>query len=253
MSFKPPSLTNGPVDLTSFRGDPAEDFLNFLIGLSDNTSGKKSIGSPCGFLPKNGTKALVLDGNLGGLLNLIIPQGSKALKKCGVQYFCDLANSPSSDGGGSSQAIAGQTSSSSLNFPLPPSLPPATAIAFDQPCPPPPPSYPSTIIFLVRPLPSMMPVLARQIKRRQAALIPGNQREVYTVCFTPRSDGMCLRILGDLGVGDHIETITEFPLGLVPLDDDLLTLGDPEVLPLFHRDGVSLVFSSLKMKSFATL
>ena len=177
--FKVPDLTTGPCDLSPFRMDARDDFLDLL-----STHAPCSPGDP----PRNSTKALVLDSNLGGILNLIIPEGTKTLKKHGVQYFCDLS----------------LTLISNLNFPLPPPLPTNHL----QHLGPPPSSYPSTIIFLVRPLPSFMPVLAAQIKRRQAAL-PPNVTESYTIVFAPSSSLLCESLLEKAGAMEFVERIKE--------------------------------------------
>jgi vacuolar protein sorting-associated protein 33A len=155
-----------------------------------------------------GLKCLVVQSELGGLLNQIIVEGSKSLKDIGVQYFRELRGelgdftqlSKSDDAQG---RVGGESG-----------------------------GIPDNIIYLVRPDLEMMKTIASQIN----ASTKQNVRSQYHVYFVPYRTVACEQILEDEGVLDICE-IGEFNLGMVPFDSDLLSLEMPDVFRQCYIDG----------------
>lgn len=78
---------------------------------------------------------------------------------------------------------------------------------------------PSTVIFITRPDPKLMGYIAQEVKRQVD--------RSYYVHFVPRKTIGCERALEREGVLGNILSIGEFPLQMVPLDSDLLTMNVP--------------------------
>eukprot|EP00457_Paulinella_chromatophora_P003917 gb/GEZN01003926.1/.p1 GENE.gb/GEZN01003926.1/~~gb/GEZN01003926.1/.p1 ORF type:complete len:658 (+),score=83.54 gb/GEZN01003926.1/:41-2014(+) len=77
------------------------------------------------------------------------------------------------------------------------------------------------IMYIVRPQLKLMKLIAQQVHElRQAD--PQTERK-YSVQFVPRKTRLCERVLSDEGVLGDLET-GEFPLDLVPFDDDVMSL-----------------------------
>ena len=144
-----------------------------------------------------GIKCLVVQSELGGLLNQVMVDGSKALKDIGVQYFRELKGDLGSFGGtGSSRSV------------------------------------PDNIIYIVRPSLPVMKAVAHQINTSSKAGL----RCQYHVYFVPFRTVACEQILEDEGVLDMCE-IGEFNLGFVPLESDVLSLELEEVFRQCYVDG----------------
>jgi hypothetical protein len=80
---------------------------------------------------------------------------------------------------------------------------------------------PATVLYLVRPDPTLIPIIAEQIKDH-------NEKGSYDhhIYFTPRKTLMCERALKQAGVYGDVQ-INEFKLNLVPLDSDVMSLELP--------------------------
>lgn len=112
-----------------------------------------------------GRKCLVVQSELGGLLNQIIVEGSKMLKENGVQHFREL------------RGELGDFSTESGR------------------------DVPDNIIYLVRPSLPMMRVIANQIH----ACIKAGVRSQYHVYFVPHRTVVCEQMLEDEGALEHCE------------------------------------------------
>ena len=112
-----------------------------------------------------GRKCLVVQSELGGLLNQIIVEGSKLLKENGVQHFREL------------RGELGDFSTDSGR------------------------DVPDNIIYLVRPSLPMMRVIANQIH----ACIKAGVRSQYHVYFVPHRTVVCEQMLEDEGALEHCE------------------------------------------------
>ena len=112
-----------------------------------------------------GRKCLVVQSELGGLLNQIILEGSKLLKENGVQHFREL------------RGELGDFSSDSGR------------------------DVPDNIIYIVRPSLPMMRVIANQIH----ACIKSGIRSQYHIYFVPHRTVVCEQMLEDEGALEHCE------------------------------------------------
>jgi vacuolar protein sorting-associated protein 33A len=202
MSQRVASLEGAALDLHALREDGRAELVALLTALP-------------------GKKCLVLDSALGDLLNHVLPEGSKLLKEKGVAHFRQLAGTdlgPLVDASGAAD----------------------------------PPDH---IIYLVRPCIAHMKLIAAQIHNRARAGAPFDFRYqvvllhslckfsaaaalaltactfsyVYTythaaqVYFVPQRSLLCEQVLRDEGVLLRID-IRDYPLDLIPLDSDLLSL-----------------------------
>lgn len=86
-------------------------------------------------------------------------------------------------------------------------------------------------IYLVHPKMTTMKFIAEHIKNERAK---GEARS-YKIVFVPRKLHICERILESEGVMGHV-TMDEFPLDLIPLDADLLSLELPGFFKSFYLD-----------------
>eukprot|EP00808_Paulinella_micropora_P012387 g75005.t1 len=85
------------------------------------------------------------------------------------------------------------------------------------------------VMYLVRPHLKLMTYIAQQLHQLRRT-DTGTERK-YSVIFVPRKTRLCERVLSDEGVLGDIET-GEFPLDLVPFDDDVMSL---EMAPCFKE------------------
>lgn len=146
-----------------------------------------------------GRKCLVLEPQLGGLLNLIIQEGSRVLKENGVQYFREL------------KGELGDFVSESTGRDIP-----------------------ENIVYLVRPNLSLMKVIAKQV---HAYLKSGQgTRCQFHIYFVPHRTVVCEQMLEDEGVLEYVE-IGEYHLGLVPFENDMLSLELDGVFRQCYVDG----------------
>lgn len=146
-----------------------------------------------------GRKCLVLDVPIGGLLNHIIPEGSKLLKDNGVQYFRELrgelGNFSAADGGS---------------------------------------MIPDHIVYLTRPSIANMKLISKQI---QSCVKAGLRSQFqYHVYFIPHRAVACEQMLEDEGVLDIVNT-GEFHLGLIPFDSDIVSLEMEDLYKQCYVDG----------------
>ncbi|CAM9322477.1 unnamed protein product, partial [Chrysoparadoxa australica] len=137
-----------------------------------------------------GPKCVVLERQMGGLLNHVIPEASKLMKEKGVVHCRELS---AEDGFGEFLDADGR--------PIDP--------------------QPEHIVYLVRPKIAHMTIIADQIKERELQLLHTLQR--YNVCFAPQRTLICEQVLQSEGALQHVD-VREYPLDLVPLDADLLSL-----------------------------
>ncbi|GAA98648.1 hypothetical protein E5Q_05335 [Mixia osmundae IAM 14324] len=80
------------------------------------------------------------------------------------------------------------------------------------------------IVYLCRPQRKWTEIIADQIKAGASdTSLSASQRHTYTVLFTPRITQTCVAQLQQFGVYGNL-TVRAFPLGLVPLEHDLLSL-----------------------------
>jgi hypothetical protein len=158
-------MENDSVNLNLLR----EDGKNELLEILETIRGKK---------------CLVLDAQLGGLLNLIVLEGSKLLKENGVHHFRDLKGD-----------LGDFTSESGAR------------------------DVPDNIIYLCRANISLMKVIAKQVQ----ACISRGMRTQYHIYFVPHRTVACEQALEDEGISGNVE-INEFHLGFIPFDTDLLSL-----------------------------
>ena len=133
-----------------------------------------------------GRKCLVVQSDLGGLLNQIIVEGSKLLKDNGVQHFRELRGEL-----GDFMTDSGR-------------------------------DVPDNIIYLVRPNLSLMKVIANQIH----ACIKSGIRSQYHIYFVPHRTVVCEQMLEDEGVLEHCEIgefplgLVQFDTDLLSLEID---------------------------------
>ena len=179
---------NAPVPLTSS--------IDSIIPLSQlRSSGERELVDIIDAL--RGQKCLVVQSELGGLLNQIVVEGSKTLKDIGVQYFRELKGEL-----GDFSAAGGAR------------------------------SMPDNVIYLVRPSLPMMKTVAHQIHTSMKAGL----RSQYHIYFVPYRTVACEQMLEDEGVLELCE-IGEFNLGMVPFECDMLSLELEDVFRQCYVDG----------------
>jgi len=144
-----------------------------------------------------GQKCLVVQTELGGLLNHVVTEGSKLLKDNGVQHFRELRGEL-----GDFITEAGVR------------------------------EVPDSIVYLVRPSLPLMRVIANQIH----ACMKKGVLSQFHVYFVPHRTVVCEQMLEDEGVLQHCE-IGELALGLVQFDTDLLSLEMESVFRHCYVDG----------------
>jgi len=156
-----------------------------------------------------GQKCLVVQSELGGLLNQVVVEGSKTLKDIGVQYFRELKGELGDFSGAGGAR-----------------------------------SMPDNVIYLVRPSLPMMKTVAHQIRTS----IKQGLRTQYHIYFVPYRTVACEQMLEDEGVLELCE-IGEFNLGMVPFECDLLSLDLDDVFRQCYVDGdtssLSVIASAL--------
>ena len=97
------------------------------------------------------------------------------------------------------------------------------------------------IVYLVRPTIANMRLISEQIIEAEEKGSSKRETLPFSVYFTPRKTVLCERILEDCGVLGSIQ-IDEFPLWLIPFDEDVLSL---EIDSVFNEVNVEKDFSSL--------
>ena len=91
---------------------------------------------------------------------------------------------------------------------------------------------PRTVVYLVRPKPELMRHIAAHIKSHQERGI----RKEYAVYFVPRRTMLCERALEEMGVYGDV-SVGEYPLDLVPFDDDVLSMQMASCYKECYLDG----------------
>ncbi|GAA6063869.1 hypothetical protein JCM10212_003605 [Sporobolomyces blumeae] len=87
------------------------------------------------------------------------------------------------------------------------------------------------VVYLCRPEPQSMRIVADQIKAT-----PQGNNHLYHLLVVPRMTSLCTAILSDLGVLGSID-VQDFQLGLIPLEKDLLSLEYEDVWKRIALDG----------------
>lgn len=175
-----------------------------------------------------GRKCLIIDSELGGLLNQVITEGSKTLKESGVQYYRELK---------------GDLSEVLNDFGR---------------------DIPENIIYLIRPHLPNMKLIAQQIKgfvrtgNKTFSLVLSlflsfifipcllynfsfvGMRSQFKIFFVPNQSTVCMHLLEEFIADKEIwERISfrEFKMGLIPFDTDLLSLEMSYVFKQCYVDG----------------
>eukprot|EP00048_Salpingoeca_helianthica_P023237 m.23195 g.23195 ORF g.23195 m.23195 type:complete len:593 (+) comp8436_c0_seq1:30-1808(+) len=91
-----------------------------------------------------------------------------------------------------------------------------------------PGDYPRTVLYFTRPKTSLL----NHIKNHVMADQGRREEREYTVYFVPRKNIACKKALEALQISALVQ-VGEYPLGLLPLDSDLLSME----LPLCYRDA----------------
>ncbi|CAM9643983.1 unnamed protein product [Discosporangium mesarthrocarpum] len=180
MSKRVASLVGSALRLDTLREDGRAELVDILESLP-------------------GRKCLVLESHIGGLLNHIIPEGSKVLKEKGVTYFRELR--------GELGEFLDQNGR---------------------------PNEPDHILYLVRASIPYMKIIANQINFRAKAGVRIDFR--YKVFFVPHRSLICEQVLREEGVLRKVD-IGDFPLDLVPLDRDILSLEMDSLFRQVHLEG----------------
>jgi hypothetical protein len=94
------------------------------------------------------------------------------------------------------------------------------------------------MVFLVRDSILNMKAIAAQVKYNQQR----REKLEYVVCLVPRRTIICERVLEEEGVYNDV-TLLEYQLGLIPVEDDVLSMEIPDVFrqTMAHGDTSALV------------
>jgi hypothetical protein len=156
--------------LSALREDAKSELLELLEGIS-------------------GTKCLITDVQLGGLLNQVIVEGSRFLKDNDVEHFRELRDEP----------LGHFINAEGLQ------------------------AVPDNIIYLVRPQLPLMNLIASQMKSAEKNGIESN----FHVYFVPQQFTVCVHLLEeqlDRPVLFNRIQFGEYKMGLIPYDSDVLSL-----------------------------
>lgn len=82
-----------------------------------------------------------------------------------------------------------------------------------------PPSQVHNVIFITRPRPSLMDIIAENVLSEEGR---ESKKKEFTILFVPRKTLLCERKLVELNVS--FINVDEYPLELIPLDSDVLSL-----------------------------
>eukprot|EP00752_Nemacystus_decipiens_P003730 g3436.t1 len=145
-----------------------------------------------------GSKCLVLEGHIGGLLNHVIPEGSKLLREKGVTYFRELRGE-----------LGAFEDRNGLK------------------------AEPDHIVYLVRASIPNVKIIADQINSRTKA---GAGDFRYKVYFVPHRTLICEQVLQEERVLRRVD-VGDYPLDLVPLEKDVLSLELEGLFRRVHLDG----------------
>lgn len=175
--------------LSALREEAKAELLELLEGIS-------------------GSKCLITDVQLGGLLNQIIVEGSRFLKDNEVEHFRELRDEP----------LGSFINSEGMQ------------------------SVPENIVYLVRPQLPLMNLIASQMKTAERNGIECT----FHVYFVPQQFTVCVHLLEeqlDRPVLFNRILFGEFKLGLIPYDSDILSL---EMEGCFKQVSHLYVFPSFR-------
>jgi hypothetical protein len=175
--------------LSALREDAKSELLELLEGIS-------------------GTKCLITDVQLGGLLNQVIVEGSRFLKDNDVEHFRELRDEP----------LGHFINSEGLQ------------------------AVPDNIIYLVRPQLPLMNLIASQMKSAEKNGIESN----FHVYFVPQQFTVCVHLLEeqlDRPVLFNRIQFGEYKMGLIPYDSDVLSLEMEGCFKQVRFSGTTLLFT----------
>eukprot|EP00947_MAST-08B_sp_MAST-8B-sp1_P000483 g483.t1 len=89
------------------------------------------------------------------------------------------------------------------------------------------------VLYLVRPIIPLMKQIAKQIHTHQRS----HPNKTHSLSFVPRRSFICEQVLKDEGVYADIRIVPDFQLGLIPFDDDVLSLEIESCFKECHLDG----------------
>ena len=106
------------------------------------------------------------------------------------------------------------------------------------------------VVYVVRPRITCMKQIANHIRSHAKE----NAKKAYSVVFVPRRSFLCEKVLKDEGVYANV-TISEYHLGLIPFDDDVLSLELPNPIsePVLDSDNTMLYTMARSLMDLQTL
>ncbi len=108
----------------------------------------------------------------------------------------------------------------------------------------------NSIVYVVRPRITCMKQIANHIRSH----VKEHTKKKYSVVFVPRRSFLCEKVLKDEGVYANI-SISEYHLGLIPFDDDVLSLELPNPIsePVLDKDNTMLYTMARSLMDLQTL
>ncbi|OXG80851.1 ATP-binding protein [Cryptococcus neoformans Gb118] len=106
------------------------------------------------------------------------------------------------------------------------------------------------VVWLCRPKMEFMNIIAEQIRSQQQNPSAAGPL-TYTILLVPRVTELCKKVLEDQGVAGDV-TLSEFNLGFIPMEDDLLSLEMEDVARDIYLNGddTPIYSSSLALMTF---
>ncbi|KIR34577.1 ATP-binding protein [Cryptococcus deuterogattii MMRL2647] len=106
------------------------------------------------------------------------------------------------------------------------------------------------VVWLCRPKMEFMNIIAEQIRSQQQNPSAAGPL-TYTILLVPRITELCKKVLEDQGVAGDV-TLSEFNLGFIPMEDDLLSLEMEDVARDIYLNGddTPIYSSSLALMTF---
>ncbi|WVQ79288.1 hypothetical protein IAT38_001384 [Cryptococcus sp. DSM 104549] len=106
------------------------------------------------------------------------------------------------------------------------------------------------VVWLCRPKMEFMTIIADQIRAQQRNPSASGPL-MYTILLVPRATELCKKVLEDQGVAGDV-TLSEFKLGFIPMEDDLLSLEMEDVSRDLYLNGddTPIYYSSLALMTF---
>eukprot|EP00943_MAST-04B_sp_MAST-4B-sp1_P005928 g5928.t1 len=108
----------------------------------------------------------------------------------------------------------------------------------------------SSIVYVIRPRITCMKQIASHIRSH----VKEHAKKNYSVVFVPRRSFLCEKVLKDEGVYANV-SISEYHLGLIPFDDDVLSLemSNPISEPVLDKDNSMLYTMARSLIDLQTL